>query len=435
MRILLINPGRRDRIGSSSALAIPQNTLPTIASLTPLDHVRIMDELVEKINFDYPADIVGITSMTDNACRAYEVADIFAAKRIPVVLGGPHPTVAPNEALKHADAVVIGEAEGVWQTIIDALRVGKRPQGIYRNETQPAMDQAPWPVRNPERRGLYLDVDMIQLSRGCPFQCEFCSVAQFFGQKLRRRSIKSILENLERLCGKQVFFVDDNLTGDRHFARELFNGMIGLGKRWVGQVTIATAGDEALIDLMAKSGCMGVFVGLESINQDSLSLTNKRHNQPAHYSLQIHRFRRAGIPVLGSFIFGFDADDETVFDRTLDFALNARLDAAEFRMLTPFPGTKLYERLERENRLLYRDWWLSKDSETVLFRPARMSPEALQKGWVKALRGFYCAARTGKRSLFAFFNYGPDKALIIGRVNNSHRGSAMRIAAKETVLA
>ncbi len=401
-RLVLIAPSQKT---GKRALFPPLN-LAVVAGLTPESwDVRILDEAVEPVDLDLEATLIGLTVMTPLAPRAYELADHFRRRGIQVVLGGIHPTILPQEAGRHADAVVIGEAEGVWpQVLSDAAR--RRLRRVYRVVRRSDLAGLPWPRRDLFKAGAYLTTATVQTSRGCPFSCDFCSVTRFFGRTYRCRPVEETAREVGSLREKIIFFVDDNIFGAPGRARELFQRLVPLGLTWAGQSSINIAKNAELLKLAAKSGCRGLFVGLESLLPDNLREVGKGLlNRVADYRESIARIQGHGIGVEGAFIFGFDQDDPGVFARTVDFARRIRLAAAQFGILTPFPGTPLRERLEREKRITDRDWGRYTISN-VVYRPVRMSGEALQAGFDWAYRTFYSYPSILGRLLPQVLRYG-----------------------------
>ncbi len=385
-RLLLVAPSQR----TGKRALFPPLSLAVVAGLTPREQweTTIVDEAVEPVDFDAPADLVGITAMTPTAKRAYELAAGFRERGVPVVLGGIHPTALPKEAARHADAVVIGEAEGIWTRVLaDARR--RRLAPFYRAETRPPLESLPLPRRDLFRPKVYLTTATVQTSRGCPFSCDFCSVTRFFGRSYRCRPVVDLLRELEGLGQKIVLFVDDNIFGAPARAKQLFQSLIPLRLNWVGQSSINIAKNAELLKLAAKSGCRGLFVGLESLLPENLRAAGKSLlNRVADYREAIARIQGHGIGVEGAFIFGFDDDDPGIFERTVEFARKVRLAAAQFGILTPFPGTPLRARLERAERIIDRDWGRYTISN-VVFRPLKMTAQALQDGFDWAYRSFY----------------------------------------------
>lgn len=429
MKILLVNPAQKSThmAKTSRSFLAPQSTLPLLAALTPKDEVEIVDELVEDIDFDRRADIVGVTAMTDNAKRAYEVADGFKSRGRVVVMGGAHPTARPQEALMHCDAVLAGEAEGVWEGMVDRARAGHPPKGLYRGSFS-SLESSPRPRRDLLKRDRYYDVWPVQTSRGCPFACDFCSVHKFSGRRFRHRPVRDVIREIDEDCGRRVFFVDDIINGDVKYAMELFRELAPLNRRWVAQVTVALGREPQLVRAMAKSGCIGLFIGLESVDQETLKNMRKRHNRADKYWDHIAVIRGHGIPVLGAFVFGFDTDDRDVFPRTLEFALEAKLDLAQFNIITPLPGTDLYDRFEREGRLRHRDWWLSRHWSEVLFHPKLLTPEQLKQGWVETAVSYFRGWRIAQRVLQSTKQRDVEQTLFVGAMNWSFRQSVWSLA-------
>lgn len=360
-----------------------------VAGLTPESwEVRIVDEAVEPLDLDLEADLVGITVMTPLAPRAYQLADHFRRRGTPVVLGGIHPTVLPDEAARHADAVVVGEAEEVWAEVVrDAAR--RRLRRFYRPARRPDLTGLPLPRRDLFRPGAYLATATVQTSRGCPFACDFCSVTRFFGRTYRWRPVDEIVREVSSLGQGVALFVDDNIFGAPARARELFQRLAPLRIRWIGQSSINIARNLELLKLAAKSGCRGLFIGLESLVPGNLRQMGKSLvNRVGDYREAIIRIQEHGIGVEGAFIFGLDQDDPDIFGRTVDFARRVRLAAAQFGILTPFPGTPLRDRMEREKRITERDWGCYTISQ-VVYQPARMSAAVLKAGCDWAYRSFY----------------------------------------------
>jgi len=391
MRITLIHPR------FSAAYDSPARMTPlapaVLAALTPPEHeLRFIDERLEDIPFGTATDLVGISTCTFAARRAYQIADRYRAAGVPVVLGGFHPTLLPEEAADHADAVVAGDAEPWWpQVLADA--VAGRLQPLYQ-----ADPPGPAPPAAPDhsifRGKRYLPVHLLQFSRGCPRHCEFCSIRAFYGGGVRTRAVDSVVAEL-RACGKRrVFFVDDNLLGDRQAFRELLAAILPLRLRWSSQLDLSVADDPELLDLVRRSGCQSLVIGFESLNDANLREMGKSWNRAADFSRRLARIRRAGIMVYGTFIFGYDADNPETIARTLEFALRERLYVANFNPLQPLPGTPLYERLHREGRLVYDRWWLDPDYRwhEALINPTGMTRDQLATGCRQARETFHSLA-------------------------------------------
>ncbi len=388
MKIEIISPRWREYAISNFSI-FPPLSLPLLAALTPPDvEVSLTDEMVSKVDFDKDVDLVGITVMTPAAPKAYEMSKEFRKRGVKVVLGGIHPSLMPEEAAQHADAVVIGEAEDVWKDVIEDAKKGKLKK-FYHCSERPKLDKLPIPRRDLLKKRRYLTTNVVQTTRGCPFDCDFCAVTKFFGRTFRYRPVDDVIKELETIKGNRVLFVDDNITGNPRYAKELFERLIPLKIKWISQSSITIAKDEKLLSLASKSGCMGLFIGLESLSPENLEEMRKsKVNKVEEFETSIKKIQDHGLGIEGAFIFGFDGDDVSVFERTVEFAKKMKLAAAQFGILTPFPGTDLFDKLEKENRIIDRDW--SKYTiSNVVFLPKKMSVEALQNGSNWAWHEFY----------------------------------------------
>jgi len=363
-------------------------SIPLLAALTPPQfQVRFVNEFI-RVPERYPEDVdlVAISFLTPNACRAYELADFYRSKGVTVVMGGIHATALPDEALEHADAVALGEGEEIWPEILDDFSRGRlKPR--YQAPRPVPMDQVPFPDWSVLDGGR---PNSVQTSRGCRYRCDFCNVAQYFGRELRHRPVQQVVEEIGRLGrsggrrARNVVFKDDNIVGDRDYALELFRALEPLRIRWVAQGNLR-AFDEELLALAAKSGCLMILAGLESADAGRVRKLGKSHAGFAELKRSVDQFHRHGIALWGTFIFGFDEDGPEVFRHTCRHADALGLDYVGFNILTPLPGTELYERLEKEGRLLTSDWWRY-DFEHVVFQPRRMTAQQLEAGYVQAYR-------------------------------------------------
>lgn len=393
MRIKLVMP----RMINQEFTLLPLN-LGMLAALTPPDiEVSVVDEVVEKVDFDEHVDLVGISCTTTVVPRAYEIAAEYRERGVKVVLGGTHPTLIPHEAVKHADSVCIGEAEGSWREILADFKRGKLKQ-VYRNDGYCSLESLPIPRRDLFDAEHYLPIHGIQTTRGCPFACDFCAVTAMFGHKYRFRPVKDVLAEIDTLEHKYVFFYDDNIVGNPRYSGELFRSLIPYKKRWIGQASTTVIRDPELLKLMAKSGCKGLFVGFESLSEENLRQSHKKHNDPRKYKEVAKRLHDLGIAISGAFVFGLDNDDRTVFERTLEFAMDIELDIAQFNWLAPYPGTPIYDRMKAENRLINNEWWLTGSGlGDVVYYPRMMSPDELKEGsrWVR--KNFYSTSSILKR--------------------------------------
>ncbi|MFQ5905233.1 MAG: B12-binding domain-containing radical SAM protein [bacterium] len=356
--------------------------LATVAALFPTDaKVRIINDNIDPIDFNEKVDLVGVTAMTSTAPRAYEIADKFRERGVSVILGGIHPTALPQEAILHADAVVIGEAEGAMHNLIRDFRVG-RLKRFYLSSVRPSLAGLPLPRKDLFNGSkFYKEWDVVQTTRGCPFNCDFCSVSDFFGRTYRTRPIPDVIEEVRQLNNRTtIFFVDDNIIGRPAYARELFKALIPLKIRWFGQSSIMIARDRGLLRLAARSGCFGLFIGFESLSCTSLAQVGKTTNHVKDYSSAIKMIHDSGIGVVGAFIFGFDSDTEGVFEETVSFIDRNHIELASFSILTPLPGTRLYRMMEEQGRIIERDWARYTCGE-VVFRPKSLSVGQLQNGY------------------------------------------------------
>jgi len=338
---------------------------------------------------------VGITALTITAKRAYEIADTFRAKGVKVILGGSHPSALPKEASQHADAVVIGEAEGIWANVIEDFKANKL-QRIYSQREQPSLLNLPIPRRDLFADGAYYFRNTISTTRGCPYACSFCSVTSFFGHTYRCRPVEEILKEIETMNYKKLIcFVDDNIAGKPKFAKELFRALVSYKLKWIAQASVTIARDDELLKLAAASGCMILLIGFETLSQDNLAAMGKRVNVVDEYEMVIRKIHSHGIAIHGFFILGLDEDDEYVFERTIRFAQKMQLESAQFAWPVPYPGTALYESLDKAGRIITKSW--SQYESIVVFEPKLMSREILQKGRDWVWREFYSLPSIWKR--------------------------------------
>jgi radical SAM superfamily enzyme YgiQ (UPF0313 family) len=405
-RLLLIAPlAKNSLMGGGFFFRMPGLGLLKVAALTPPDwQVTIVDEKVELLDLNQDADLVGITAMTTTALRGYEIADHFRRRGTPVVMGGMHVSGQPDEALQHCDSVVIGEAEGLWQTVLCDFR-HKTLQRCYRHEDGlPALDQLPPPDWELYRGKSYLPVHFVETTRGCPIDCEFCAVTTAFGGRYRNRPQNEVLAELRALKPFEglftlencVFFVDDNIISNRAYAKEFLARITDLGLHWFGQASMNIANDPEVLRLCQKSGCVGLFLGFETLSTETLASVGKRVNRPDQYFEVVRKIHDHGIGIDGSFVFGFDTDDAGVFDRTLEFVTGAKLEVAYFSILTPYPGTRLHQRLAKEGRLLTSDWSCY-DGHHVVYRPKTFTPDELLDGYYRTFKQVYALPSIFKR--------------------------------------
>ena len=384
-------PRKRTRIFRFSMLS----SLYVAAAMPPSVKTTILDEDVEGLDFDAKADLVGISFMTYNAPRAYQIADEFRNRGRTVIVGGYHPSLLPEEAAMHADAVCVGEAETNAPRMIADFLAGSL-QKFYRGG--PAdLSQLPVPNRKLLRNGLYAPVTAVQATRGCRHRCRFCSVSSFFGHQFRTRPVDDVLEELGSL-GRSLLFMDDNLIADPDYAKELFARMIPMKKRWYSQCPVAIAYDDELLGLAVRSGCRGLFLGLESLSDANLTRVEKTSNRAHDYEWVIRRLHGSGISVAAGMVFGYDSDTVRSFPSALDFLLRTNADVLQATILTPFPGTPLYDEMKEKGRITDTDW-SHYNFSNVVFDPARMSADDLRRGHAWILRQFYSRKGVGCRML------------------------------------
>ena len=419
--LLLISPTERARKKGFSIrkagtrmLTVPPLSLASVAALTSDDfNITIIDERVESTDFSKKADLVGITTMSTSAPHAYFIADRFRKKGVPVVMGGIHVSALPEEAIQHADAVVIGEAEGVWEQLLLDFKKGEMKR-FYENKALPDVKQLPRPRRDLFKKHKYTSINTLQITRGCPMNCEFCSVTKFFGPSHRQRPVDDVIEEImEMKKTKQAFswnpitslvsfalnkhnwvvFLDDNIFGNQRYAEELFRKLRPLHVTWGAQASITIANNERLLKLAADSGCKILFIGFESILDNGLKDMGKIWNKGKgtaveNYETAIRKIHKHGIGIEGAFILGYGSEDKSSFDATIDFIERNHIEVIQFTVPTPLPGTKFYERLEKEGRILTNDW--SKyDCSNVVYKPDTVSAEVLQQRFEDAFKKIY----------------------------------------------
>jgi len=380
--------------------------IPILASLTPPKHdIRIFDENIEDIDYEWKADIAGISVRTMCADRAYMISETYLKKGVKTVLGGIHPSMCPDEALQHCDTIVIGEAEEIWSRLLRDVEDGNL-QKIYKSDNFADLTRSPIPDRS-VLSDRYLH-DIVQTAKGCPFNCEFCTVHTFDGQKIRTKTVDQVIREIQNINNRSsasyktkrsVFFVDDNIIADKHFAMELFNALKPCNINWMCQASINISEDDELLRSMRESGCGAIFIGLESLSKDNLESMHKKLNCRYDYRTSISTIQSYGILVHGSFILGYDSDCATSFDDLVNFIQDTNLLMPLINILTPFPGTKVFKRMEAERRLLHKNW--SKyDSKHVVFKPAHMSPEELFDGYVHVVNSVYSFESIYKKLIY-----------------------------------
>jgi len=395
VKLTLIRPNLGDY---RSTDAMPPLAMGILAARAPGWDVAFYDEKAEALPKDDAPDLAALSVETFTARRAYEIADDYRARGVRVIMGGYHPTFLPDEALQHADAVVVGDAEGAWE----AALAGR--QRIVRGNHERPLDD--YRIDRSIYEGKkYAPIELVQYGRGCRFACDFCSIHSFYGASLRVRPLDGLIAEIEALPpNRLLFFVDDNLFGRRSELLALLQALTPLRRRWFCQISIDVARDEALLDRVAAAGCAGVLIGFESLNAESLAQMNKSWNAASgSYARVVRALHQRGIAIYGTFVLGYDADTPDTIERTLDFALQSNLEIANFNPLTPMPGSALYGRLLAEGRLLSPRWWLDSDYRygDAVFVPRGMSAQELADGVFEARRRFYRWSAIGRRLLGA----------------------------------
>ncbi len=367
----------------------PPLGLATLAGyLNPEDEVTIQDEHVERLDLNDAPDLVVIQVYITSAHRAYQLADHYLSRGAHVCLGGLHVTSLPAEAARHADTVFVGPGEDTWPAFLADYRRGT-PQPVYRSARRTLVGLPPV-RRDLIQRHLYLVPNCLVVSRGCPYGCDFCYKQAFFrgGRSFYTQPVDAALAEIQRLTGRHLYFLDDHLFGDARFALDLFDGMMGMGRLWQAAGTVQSILRPKLLERAAAAGLRSLFVGFETLSSDNLRAQHKRHNLTQEYGRAICKLHDLGVMVNASFVFGMDDDDDSVFDRTVEWALGHGVETATFHILTPYPGTALHSRLQREGRITVSDCDLY-DTRHAVFLPAKMSPEALERGYWRAYEDFY----------------------------------------------
>ncbi len=401
-RVALISPKGplyRHRSGIwKKSLRYQPLTLTTLASLIPKDfphEIQLIDEGIADVPLDLDVDLIGITVITGTAMRAYELADHYRARGCTVVLGGPHVTLIPDDAQPHADAVVVGYAEDTWPQLLYDFAAGSLAPR-YVQSAGLSLAGRPFPRRDllPSRH--FLTNNVFEATRGCVHACEFCVVPTAWGRRPLQKPVHEVVADIRQHGAKKLIFVDLNIIADRAYAIELFKALTPLRLRWYGLSTVLLADDEELLELAQQSGCNGLLMGLESLSTTNLKGNRKGFNSPDRYAAIVERLHAHGIALQGCFVFGLDDDHPDVFLRTAEFAVQAKIDLPRFAVVTPFPNTPLYKRLDAEGRILTKNWELY-DAQHVVFQPRHMSVEELTNGIESAWKHAYSYSSIWKR--------------------------------------
>jgi radical SAM superfamily enzyme YgiQ (UPF0313 family) len=400
-RIHLINP-KADTFATrplffGKALYSPVAGLLAVAALIPEDQYEIIltDENIEPIDFDLNVDMVGISSMTSYVNRGYEIADAFRARGIPVIMGGVHVSYLPQEALKHADAVVVGEAELIMDKVLYDLHKGQL-NGIYKAESLHSMIGMPNPRQDLLKSNRYINKGFVQTSRGCHHGCTFCAEPTMYGLRFRYRPIDDIIAEIEHIKEKVILLNDADFFGTPSRAMEVMKAFKGRGLQWQAAVNSRDANDERLLELAAESGCFMLSIGFESISKQTLRNVHKCQNNPESYRELVEKLHRHGIMVLGLFMFGFEGDEPSVFDETLKFNIDAQFDMCGYSLLTPYPGTINWFEMMRRKQIVSFDWD-KYDQSHIVFKPNGLSGDQLYRGYLDTYDGFYTASSMLRR--------------------------------------
>jgi radical SAM superfamily enzyme YgiQ (UPF0313 family) len=404
MKIALISPKGplyRHRGGLfRKSLRYQPLTLTTLAALVPSEldaQVELHDEGIADIPATLDVDLIGITVITGTARRAYELAAQYRAQGRTVVLGGPHVTLLPQEAAEHADCIVVGYAEDTWPELLRDFARGELKRE-YRQAPDFSLDRPDMPFARREMfdRRHFLTQAVFEATRSCGHDCEFCVAPTAWGRKQYQKPVSWVVEDIRRFGQKRILFVDLNLISDKTYAAELFEALVPLKIRWFGLSTVLVAHDPALMQLMARSGCSGLLLGLETLSSSSLGDAHKKFNSSVDYGQFVGNLHDLDIAVQGCFVFGLDHDTPEVFDATVQFAIDIGIDLPRFAVLTPFPATPLHRRLSAEGRILSHDWELY-DGQHVVFQPRHMSPTQLAAGHESAWKGVYRYSAIARR--------------------------------------
>jgi radical SAM superfamily enzyme YgiQ (UPF0313 family) len=404
MKIVLISPKGplyRHRGGIfKKNLRYAPLTLTTLAAYVPPElnaTVEIIDEGIEDVDMNLQADLIGMTVITGSSMRAYALADHFRGRGIPVVLGGPHITLIPEDAATHADSIIVGYAEDTWPRLLRDFAAGSL-QPRYDQAPGLSLAKRPFPKREMLKKQHYLTTHVFEATRGCIHSCDFCVVPTAWGLKPYLKPVEDVIADIKGHWGSRIIFVDLNLIADKDYAAKLFEALIPLKVNWFGLSTTLLGKDIPLLELAARSGCTGLLMGFESITPENLKRSLKGFNSPDHYKELTTLLHKYGITLMACFTFGLDSDTPDIFMQTAKFAIDAGIDLPRYAIVTPFPNTGLYKRLESEGRILTKNWELY-DAQHVVFQPAQMTPAELYAGHEKAWKFTYSYAAMATRYL------------------------------------
>lgn len=365
-------------------------TLTTLASLIPPElkvDVEIVDEGIEDVDLNLQADLIGMTVITGSSVRAYELADHFRSRGIPVVLGGPHITLIPDDAQPHADATVVGYAEDTWPELLHDFVAGQMKPRYVQNPSM-SLANRPFPRRDLMKANRFLTTHVFEATRACVHSCDFCVVPTAWGLKPYLKPVEDVVADIKQHWSRKIIFIDLNLIADKAYAAKLFEALIPLKVQWFGLSTTLLGKDLPLLKLAARSGCTGLLMGFESITPENLKQSRKGFNSPAQYRDLVNLLHQHGITLMACFTFGMDSDTPDIFMKTAQFAIDAGIDLPRYAIVTPFPNTGLYKRLEAEGRILTKNWELY-DAQHVVFQPSQMTPQQLYEGHEKAWKYTY----------------------------------------------
>ena len=393
MKVTFILPavGRKSGYSYVASWQMEPLAIAVLSALTPPNIEKVFfDDRLEEIDYHQPTDLVALSVETYTARRAYQIAQKYRDKGVKVVMGGFHPTLAPEDALQHADAVVLGEAEETWPQLLADFQAGCMKQR-YRAQKRPSL-AGRFPDRSIYREKKYQPIALVETARGCCFNCEFCSITRFYQRSHENRPVSEVASEIAQLGKKYVFFTDDNIAANKPRFRELLTALLPLKISWSAQSSIDIAQDNELLELMHHSGCVCVLIGFESLRPAVLQRMDKSINSKSKvYESALAELRKHGIGIYGTFVFGYDGDNISSFQDTLNFARRHSFFFTAFNHLVPFPGTALYQRLQDENRLLFDKWWLSENYRfgDIAFKVEGMSEEQLREGCLNYRKRFY----------------------------------------------